>query len=238
MENPEFEESRRMLIRTVKLMSEVKVVRRFPGRPGSANRLSKSSPRSAEFRNEVRLIAIGASTGGPVVLQTILSNLPERFPVPVLIVQHIAKGFVKGFRDWLAATSKIDLRIAVDGDILKPGTGYIAPDGHHLGVKNGMRILLKESASDNGICPSADFLFGSVNDQFGASAVGVLLTGMGKDGARELKSMKNAGAVTIVQDEATCVVFGMPGEAVRIGAAEYILAPDKIAKMLTSLIEQ
>lgn len=237
MEDPEFIGARKELIQTIKLMSEVKVVKRFP-RQGKENNQSNNHQQSILPKiNGIQLIAIGASTGGPVVLQTILANLPNDLPVPVLIVQHIAKGFVKGFRDWLATTSKITLSIANDGQILQSGNGYIAPDDFQMGITPGGMIKLSMLPPENGLCPSVDFVFRSVTEVLGSKAIGVLLSGMGKDGANGLKMMKDNGAITIAQNEASCVVFGMPGEAVRIGAAGQVLSPEKIVAYLTELLK-
>jgi two-component system chemotaxis response regulator CheB len=238
VDDPEFLSARKSLIQTVKLMSEVKVVQRFPKQSKAKARTPGFMNAANPMSNNIRLIAIGASTGGPVALKTILSGIPRELPVPVLIVQHIAKGFVNGFRDWLAGSSNIPLNVACNGEKLMPGVGYIAPDDHQMGITNGTRITLKELPPENGLCPSVDYLFRSVAENMGSKAVGVLLTGMGKDGARHLKTMKDRGAVTIVQDEASCVVFGMPGEAMKLGAADHILPADKIAGFLSNLCKQ
>jgi two-component system chemotaxis response regulator CheB len=231
-EHPQFASSRKELIQTVKLMSEVKVVRLFP-----RSRKEQIKPlRSVQtFENDLKrieVIAIGASTGGPMALQLILSRLPEDLPVPVLIVQHIARGFVKGFLEWLSATSGIKLKIAEDKESISAGTGYIAPDNFHMGVSRGSKIDLSNQPPENGLKPSASYLFRSVAQYFGPNALGVLLTGMGKDGADELKAMKDKGALTVVQNEESSVVFGMPGEALRIGAADQALSPERIAEIL------
>lgn len=237
MEDPEFIEARKELIQTIKLMSEVKVVRRFPKQKKDNNFLAAQKQSVLSEITDIQLIAIGASTGGPLILQTILSNLPKDLPVPVLIVQHIAKGFVNGFSNWLAGTSNIALSIAKDGEILQPGRGYIAPDDFQMGILPGLRIKLNSLPPENGLCPSVDFLFRSVSEVMGSRAIGVLLTGMGKDGAKGLKMMKNAGAITIVQNEASCVVFGMPGEAVKIEAADHVFSPEKIVEFITVLFK-
>ncbi|MGD0343191.1 MAG: chemotaxis-specific protein-glutamate methyltransferase CheB [Bacteroidales bacterium] len=231
-ENPQFAASRKELIQTVKLMSEVKVVRLFP-----RSRKDQKKPALVvqTFENDlkrVQLIAIGASTGGPMALQIVLSGLPADLPVPVLIVQHIAKGFVKGFLEWLSATSGIKLKIAEDGEYISAGIGYIAPDNFHMGVSRGNKIILSDQPPENGLKPSVSFLFRSVAQTMGPNALGVLLTGMGKDGADELKAMKDTGALTLVQNAESCVVFGMPGEALRIGAADQALSLEKIAEIL------
>jgi two-component system chemotaxis response regulator CheB len=170
-----------------------------------------------------------------LALQKILSILPGDLPVPVLIVQHIASGFLDGFKDWLSVNSKLPLKIGKDYELLKPGTVYIAPDNFQFGVSHGSRIKLYKPPEENGLSPSVDYLFRTVAEVFGSRAIGVLLTGMGKDGAKELLNMKDKGAYTIVQDEASCVVYGMPGEAVKIGAATQVLSIEKIAGVLTDL---
>jgi len=231
-EHPHFAESRKELIQTVKLMSEVKVVRLYPRR----RKEQKKPIRFVQiFENDlkrIKVIAIGASTGGPMALQIILSRLPQDLPVPVLIVQHIAKGFVNGFKDWLSATSGIKLKIAEDGETISHSIGYIAPDNFHMGISLRNKIILNDQPPENGLKPSVSFLFRSVAQAFGPNACGVLLTGMGKDGAEELKAMKNKGAFTLVQNKESCIVFGMPGEALSIGAADQALSPEKIAEIL------
>ncbi len=231
-EHPQFAASRKELIQTVKLMSEVKVVRLFPR---SRKEEIKPVLLVQTFENDlkrIQLIAIGASTGGPMALQIILSGLPADLPVPVLIVQHIAKGFVNGFCEWLSATSGIKLKIAENREQILAGFGYIAPDGFQMGITKGGKIVLSDQPPENGLIPSVSYLFRSVAHTMGPKAMGVLLTGMGKDGADELKTMKDKGAFTVVQNKESCVVFGMPGEALRIGAADQALSPEKIAEIM------
>jgi two-component system chemotaxis response regulator CheB len=232
-EHPQFTASRKELIQTVKLMSEVKVVKRF-----LRNGKEQIKPfRLVEtFENDIKriqVIAIGASTGGPMALQIILSRLPRDLPVPVLIVQHIAAGFIKGFKEWLSATSGIKLKIAEDRESISAGIGYIAPDNFHMGVSRGNKINLSNKPLENGLKPSVSYLFRSVAQTIGPDALGVLLTGMGKDGADELKAMKEMGACTLVQNQESSVVFGMPGEALRIGASDHALSPVEIAEILS-----
>jgi two-component system, chemotaxis family, protein-glutamate methylesterase/glutaminase len=231
-EDPQFAASRKELIQTVKLMSEVKVVRLFPR---SRKEQKKPLLLVQTFENDlkrIQVIAIGASTGGPMALQIILSRLPGDLRVPVLIVQHIAKGFVKGFVEWLSATSGIKLKIAEEGEQISAGIGYIAPDNFHMGVSRGSKIILSDQTPENGLKPSVSYLFRSVAETFGPNALGALLTGMGKDGADELKTMKDKGAYTVVQSKESCVIFGMPAEALSIGAADQALSPEKIAEIL------
>jgi two-component system, chemotaxis family, protein-glutamate methylesterase/glutaminase len=236
--HPDHEQSTSELIRTVKAMSEVKVVRRWPRfrpvEPLSAVSVPTEFPFQPAQR-QIRIVAIGASTGGPPVLQTILAGLPRNFPVPVLIVQHIAAGFTQGFVEWLAQSSSLPVHVPVHGQSVLPGQAYVAPDGLHMAVGVDGRLQLRMDEPENGLRPSVACLFRSVAKAYGQSAVGVLLTGMGRDGAAELKLMKERGAVTIAQDRDTAVVHGMPGEAIRLGGATYVLSPEKIRLALTSL---
>ncbi|MCJ7588652.1 MAG: chemotaxis-specific protein-glutamate methyltransferase CheB [Candidatus Aminicenantes bacterium] len=233
----EFEAASRELIQTVKLMSEVKVVKRFP--PASKVRLAAPLPIASPLKGAggIRAIAIGASTGGPPVLKEIISGLPQDFPFPVFIVQHIAQGFAQGFVDWLSGASGFPVSVALHGERAAPGHCYVAPNGFHLGVGNGLSIVLSDGAPENGMRPSVSYLFRSVAQALGPAEVGVLLTGMGRDGAEELKAMKEKGAITIAQDEDSSVVHSMPGEAIKLGAATYVLPPEGIAAMLAALVK-
>ena len=232
---PAHEAMARELVQTVKLMAEVKVVRRWPRR-----RFGEPTPRPVEMglANEpakLRIVAIGASTGGPPVLQTILSALPKDFPAPVAIVQHIAAGFSRGFIDWLAPSSALPVHLAEQGETMLPGHAYIAPDGVQMKVAGHDRIVLTQDAPENGLRPSVSYLFRSVAEVYGCDAVAGLLTGMGRDGAEELRLLKEKGAITFAQDQASSVVHGMPGEAIRLDAAMLVLPPEKIANVLTSI---
>lgn len=232
--HPEFTQSVEKLVETIRLMAGVKVVRRWPKH--TAEDAAATSPLPvAAVRPQVRIIAIGASTGGPPVLATILTMLPKDMPCPVVIVQHIIEGFETDLGDWLAQTSGLPVHIAVPGEVLLPGHVYVAPNGAHTGVGTGAHIVVSNLPPENNLRPSVDHLFRSVARVYGASAIGVLLTGMGRDGANELKVMKDRGAITIAQDQATSVVHGMPGEAIKMGAATYVLPPEAIARTLIAL---
>jgi len=154
----------------------------------------------------------------------------------VLIVQHIASGFIQGMADWIGLNSKVQISIAQNDECILPGHVYLAPNNYQMGMKSNGKILLSDDDMENGLRPSVSYLFRSVANSYGRYAVGVLLTGMGQDGAKELKLMKDAGAVTIAQDEKSSVIYGMPGEAVKLDAATYILPPDEIVKTLISLV--
>ncbi len=236
---PDFELRLRNLLQTVRLMSEVKVVRRWNRSRSASTALAANGPaKSRVGAPGIRLIGIGASTGGPPVLQTILSGLPKDFPVPLLIVQHISRGFLPGMVDWLSQTTGLRVQIAAHRTVPLPGHAYVAPDDFRLAVDAGGQMMLAREESEGGLRPAVSYLFRSLADTCGASAVGVLLTGMGKDGAMELKRMKDFGAFTIAQDRDSSVVHGMPGEAIKLGAATLILPADKIAGALIAQVGQ
>jgi len=236
VEHPDYAATSRELIQTVKLMSEVKVVKRWSQRKAAIHAVSESSQQEfVPSTAKVRLVAMGSSTGGPLVLQKILSKLPRNFPVPIIIVQHITEGFTEGFADWLMETTGIPVRVASHAELMKPGCVYMAPNGNQISVDRFGRIALKKEALEHGHAPSVSYLFRSVAAAYGPNAVGVLLTGMGKDGAAELGLMKERGAITLAQDKESSVVHGMPGEAIALGATTYVMSPEKIAAALTSL---
>lgn len=225
------------LIGKVKLMSEIKVVRRWARVNGKMSRPRRETGHDIGARHHpVHIVAIGASTGGPPVIQKILSELPRDFSPPILIVQHMAEGFIHGFSEWLGQTSALPVHVAFHGSMARPGHVYIAPDNTQMKIDSNGRIFCFADKPENGLRPSVSYLFRAVADVFGRNAVGVLLTGMGKDGALELKLMKEKGAVTVAQNEESSAVFGMPGEAVRLEAAKYVLPAGRIAEVLAGLV--
>lgn len=225
------------LVGTVKLMSEVKVVKRWP-RSGRMTAPVKTQEIEAMPSGgfAAKVVAIGASTGGPLALQSIFSGLPKDFPLPVLVVQHMSPGFAQGFVEWLSRSSGFPVRVAVHGEPLCAGQAYVAPDDFHMGIGAGQRILLSKNEREEGMRPSAAFLFRSAKAAFGPNTVGILLTGMGSDGVEELKRLREGGALTIAQDQESSVVHGMPGQAIKIGAAKLVLPPEGIAKALTAIV--
>jgi two-component system, chemotaxis family, protein-glutamate methylesterase/glutaminase len=226
----------REIIRKVKLLSRVKVITHIRGR----KRMGTSTPAPAAVsappsKAVISLVAIGSSTGGPSALMTLLSGLPKAFPVPVLIAQHIADGFIPGLVEWLDGGCAINVRAAVDGQSVEPGVAYLAPTGNNLEF-DGHRTHFTAPKPGQLYIPSADTLFGSVAKSLRSQAVGVILTGMGNDGARGLKSMHDAGAKTIGQDEATSTVYGMPRAAAELGAVDRALPIDKIGAAVIEFV--
>jgi two-component system, chemotaxis family, protein-glutamate methylesterase/glutaminase len=235
--HPMHDQTARHLRETLKTMAEVKVVRRWPRRdraPAPAQ-IPVRTKAITDVQLEADVVAIGASTGGTLALKSIFSGLPSNFVAPILVVQHIAVGFTAGFAEWLSQSSGVIVRVAKHGESLQPGHAYIAPDEHHMSVERGGRITLSQHAPENGHRPSVSCLFRSVAAVFGPKAIGVLLTGMGTDGAEELKLMKERGAATIAQDKESSVIHGMPGRAISLDAATYVLSPEEIAAALGAL---
>jgi two-component system, chemotaxis family, protein-glutamate methylesterase/glutaminase len=239
------EEARRVLLRKVRLLSRVKVVTHLRGRrprsvpavaPPAARPAPIVVPPAARPAPAVRparfpVIVIGASTGGPRVIRQILADLPRDFPAAVLVVQHIAQGFSGGMAEWLGANIPMPVQLATEGDVLRPGLILLAPDRFDLLVQpdatvhlSGLPLLLQR--------PAVDITMQSVAANFGAAAIGVLLTGMGRDGAIGMRAIQRAGGLTIAQDEASSTIFGMPRAAIELGAAAMIMSPGAIGLAL------
>lgn len=229
------------LVSTVKIASRVKVITHIRGRIGA---LAKTPPPAAPFVSESedaalqrRIIAIGASTGGPAAVLDILRKLPDDYQIPILLVIHISRPFGAAFAEWLDALSPLPVRYAKDREPLpQPGhTGVImAPPDQHLIVQGGL-LRLSDGPERNSCRPSVDVLFESMAKECGKATTACLLTGMGRDGAAGLLALKRAGALTIAQDEASSVVFGMPREAILLGAASRVLPLDGFASTLAAL---
>jgi two-component system chemotaxis response regulator CheB len=219
---------------TVKLMAEVKLVRRSATRrPKPAVAALPALPASPPGR-QAEVVAIAASTGGPAALATILGTLPATTPVPILVVQHITAGFHQGLVDWLDSVTELDVRLATDGEPLRAGQALVAPADSHLGVDGRGRVSLSSDPPIGGHRPSATHLFRSVANGYGSGAVGTILTGMGDDGVAGLRTLKEAGGLVLAQDESTSVVYGMPREAAVLGVVDQVLPVSQMARALTS----
>ncbi len=224
--SPDFDSVAADLLLSLRLMAEVRVVRRVP--PRSAREIPASAPPGPR----TGIIALGASTGGPPVILEILRGLGPAIEVPVLVVQHMATGFLEGFRSWLARSSGLPVAIASPAEQARPGHVYLAPEDRHLGIDRTGRIRLSDGPAENGFRPSVSVLFRSVAEAFGARALAVLLTGMGEDGADGLSQIAARGGTTVIQDFDSSVVFGMPGAAQRLGVAQHVLPPADIARFI------
>lgn len=221
------------------LLAKIETINKLVGPPKktkyapAASSPSRSNPSRAE-----KLVAIGSSAGGPSALTTILAALPADFSASVVIVQHVDKQFAEGLTTWFATHTKLQVRVAAEGDKLQPGTVYLAGRDRHLVMFSPTQLGYTTQPVDTSYCPSVDVFFRSVAKQWRGKAVGVLLTGMGRDGAEGLKALREAGHHTIAQDKNSSAVYGMPKAAAELNAAKDILALDKIAARLTNIVNK
>ena len=214
----------------IRVAAGVKVLtrRRHP-RPAAA-----PAPLAAARGHRAEVVGIAASTGGPAALVHILSALPARYPLPLLVVQHMARGFQDAFVAWLASASRQRVKLAEDREVVAPGTVYVGPDGVHLEVSGG-RIRLVDRPPVDGFRPSATALFASLARESGGRAAGLVLSGMGRDGAAGLMRLREAGGWAAAQGPASSVVYGMPREALESGAASLSLELEEIPAALVEL---
>jgi two-component system chemotaxis response regulator CheB len=225
------------IVAKVKVAAKVKV-----RRPTVSKAPSAPSPgKSYHFSATHKIVAIGASTGGTEALKDLLSPLPADFP-GIVIVQHMPEAFTHQFADRLDSICKIRVKEAQDGDHILPGHALLAPGGHHMAVvRRGMEYAVHVYRGErvNRHLPSVDVLFSSCARSMGKNALGVLLTGMGADGAKGMLEMKQAGSFNIAQDESTSVVFGMPREAIQLNAVDRVLPlghiPDALLQRLSGM---
>ena len=183
----------------------------------------------------VNILVIGASTGGPQALHTVLNRLPADFPVPIVCVQHISEGFAQGLVDWLDSQCKLRVKFAEKGERPSPGTVYFPPERNHLEFDAIRHFKLSGNHTVEGHCPSVTVTFNSAAKYYGSSVAAVLLTGMGSYGAEGMQTIAQSGGLTIAQNEATSVVFGMPKVAIELGAAQHVMALDEIPRVLNRL---
>ncbi len=223
----DLDEYGQLLRSRLRLLAGVKVIRHLRGLRGRA----EPTPRAVA---RTHLVVVGASLGGPRALATMLRGLPADFPVPIAIVQHIADGFTEGLASWLGSESRLVVREARDGEALRAGRVVLAPTGYHLLVGDGV-VRLSDAPPVDTFKPSVTPLFLSAAKAYRERACGVILTGMGHDGAEGLRAIKLAGGPTLAQDEGSSAVFGMPRAAIELGAVDRILPIEEIAQVLVEL---
>lgn len=235
-----FKEQNKSIIQTVRSMSEINVIRR---RFHLKKSIIKPKPvtKIKDLIHEYEVLIIGCSVGGPQALKIILSKLPKDFPLPILIVQHMTNGFIEGFAKWLNDNSKLTVKCAEDNEVLVSGKVYFAPDNHHLEIKRiqgALASTLTKGPTVSSFCPSVTVLLKSAANVCGKTAIGILLTGMGNDGAEGLLELKRAKGHTLIQDQESAVVFGMAGVAQSIGAVDQVVELDQIADYLIQVTKR
>ena len=221
------------LVQKVRALAQVSVITHIHA--GRVLDRRQTPPIRSVPTGTVDVLGIGASSGGPRVLEELLSALPATYALAVVVVQHIAEGFMTGLITWLQQRCRLPLRVAEEGDTLVPRQVLFAPDWAHLVVRPGGRVHLAEGDPVNGSRPSVDLTFTSLAQIYGSRAAGALLTGMGTDGAAGLLAIRQAGGATFAQDEESCVVFGMPRTAIELGAVQHVLSPSGLARSLNAL---
>ena len=232
--HPDYRQSARSYRNTLRMMSAIKVSAQRKNPTFSlANAIMKPDKivnLNGNNTAQPKILAIGASAGGPMALQTILNLIPSNFPIPIVIVQHIDPNFATGFCDWLNDTSAVPVHVARDFEKMVAGHAYLPPGDSHLSVVGDGFIRISKEPPERNLRPSVSFLFRSIAAVYGKNAIAVLLSGMGTDGAKELKQLKDLGTLTMAQDAISSLVHGMPGEAIRLGAACIIATPEDISR--------
>ncbi len=219
------------LINKIKIASRVRALRRLSIKP-NIQKLAKPVCKSSADK----LVAIGISTGGPQSLNELFALLPKDFRAGVLVVQHMSKGFIEGLAEWLNTTSALHVNVAKAGDIVCAGTIVLAPDGYNIRINEDGVVALSENIDKSIVhVPSIDVMMRSVAESYRENALGVIMTGMGRDGAEGIKAIKKFGGRTIAQDEHSSVIFGMNKVAIDAGSVDEVLALDHIAKRLAEL---
>lgn len=213
--------------------------RQYARKPATNGQLSRKTARVKAGKAPLRVIAIGASSGGPNALRQLLPKLPADFPVPILLVQHLPESFTGMFAKWLDERCEVSVKEARDGMLALPGTVVVAPGNAHLKVRRrpvGVEVVIENSRPVNGHMPSVDVLFRSVAREFGENGAGLLMTGMGSDGAEGIGELKSAGGHTMAQDKESCMIFGMPRVAISKGYIDQVLPLNDMASYLISAV--
>ncbi|MBA4372717.1 MAG: chemotaxis response regulator protein-glutamate methylesterase [Thermodesulfovibrio sp.] len=222
-------ESAGEFVAKLKLMSKVRVIPHIAGRRAHLHAAVADGPPVWSGGTSDRIVAIASSTGGPDALSIVLSRLPVNFSASIVIAQHISDGFVEGMVGWLKPLSRVGLKVAADGEYLRPGTAYVCPPENHMRVDRSRKIIFVERHAKDIYRPSCDLLLSSVAESFGKKAIGVILTGMGSDGVAGIQKIREAGGRTIAQDEQTSVIFGMPRIAIESGCIDTVLSLEAIS---------
>jgi two-component system chemotaxis response regulator CheB len=233
-----FKERSAYIIDTLRSLSEIRVTKK-PLKESLTDEKRKAGKHEHKVKvGHYELIAIGASVGGPMALKAILSHLSSDFPLPIVVVQHMSNGFIRGFVQWLEQNVSLKVKVPTNGELLEKGTVYIAPDKRHLQIgreHDRLVSMLVEGDSSDGFCPSITVLLQSVAKISGKKAIGMLLTGMSDDGTEGLLALKQAHGHTLIQGPGSAVVFGMGAVAQSIDAVDQVIELESIANYLTTI---
>lgn len=243
--HPRYAYNVKQYLHMLKSLSEVKVVRRRRTLQTVENNYRKPASNTDKVNAEIKekdinpsnfkALIIGASAGGPDAIKSILSSLPKEFPLPILLVQHIDPHFAEAYRAWIESFTAFNVQFATTNQVLLPGNLYLPPGDLHLVVASEDMVTLSSDPPEKGHRPSISKLFKSSREVYCEKVIALLLSGMGADGALEMKRLRDCGALTIAQEEKSCLVFGMPGEAIKLGGARKVLSPSQIADELKNM---
>ncbi len=228
------------LLKKVKFLANVKVITHPLARLSQKTESGRSEclERVKIQEDPERLVAFVGSTGSPKAISKILSTLPKSFPCGIVIVIHLAQGFVNNFVNWLQASCEIQVKAGVQGESILPGVAYIAPTGSHMQVSKNHTIDLMDDPPRNGLRPCGDYLLESAARHYGKGCIGIILTGMGRDGAIGIEHVKTTGGKTIAQDEETSAIFGMPKAAIETSRIDRVLPLESISSEILRLLKR
>ena len=240
----DYEKLKSALIAKIKVLSNMKVTQRqqkqpltVPGKAIASGALSSNQPPMINVSSRVKAIAIGASTGGLQAIQKIVCNLPSNFPLPIICTVHVGTGILTGLVNWLSSDCPLRVKIAEVGESPAPGTVYFAPEKHNLELDVQGKFIYANCAETDKNCPSISAMFNSVASYYGRATVGVLLKGIGRDGAEGLRAIARAGGITVAQDDKGGA-FGMVKEAIALDAVQQVLAVEKMAAFLLKSVSE
>ncbi|ARV60234.1 chemotaxis response regulator protein-glutamate methylesterase [Nostocales cyanobacterium HT-58-2] len=242
----DYEQIKAALIAKIKVLSKTKVTTRFPQEqqlsptfpvePTTSRASLKTEPQVTNRTFYIRAISIGASTRGLQAMQKILCQLPPDFPLPIICTLHVGEGILSGLVNWLSSECLLKVKVAEDGEFPSPGTVYFAPEKNHLELDSRGKFIYSRPLPGEKHCPSITVMFKSIANFYGRTSAGILLTGLGNDGAEGLQAISQVGGVTVAQDEKDSTAFGMVKEAIALGAAQYLLPIEDIAPFLRDTV--
>lgn len=230
------DKEREDFVQKVKILSRINVIHHPLAKLEKNEALYSKRNLISKSKTPYEIIAIVSSTGGPSALVEIFKRLPENFPIPIVLVQHISPGFAEGLVSWLQSQIKLDVKLAQENDCLEKGIIYLSPSDYHISISPVKKIELREGDVVDGHCPSGTVLLSSIAESFGEKSIGIILTGMGRDGVAGMKAIFDKGGMTLVQDEKSSIIYGMPKEAMDLGYAKLQLDLEGIAQKLIEFV--